>query len=251
VRIPEHVVYRVFTRKAILVDLKHGRYYELSHDDGCMLRALENATFRRVIERLAFDQRRSPECVRDDLTHLLTCLKEAGLIEFTEGSTRVVASSIDATTEQLPTGTLQLRGFTPAPRIEKALLTVETLATYTLIRLGFVRKRALVDQVTAPVPGATSDPTAECVTVLAMRLAKVVTSTLRPRATGATCLLRSLVLLRMLTRRRIKACLVIAVDPEAEPFTAHAWVEQDGRPLLDPGSVRLARLAQIDTSGWK
>ena len=47
------------------------------------------------------------------------------------------------------------------------------------------------------------------------------------------CLVRSLVLTSMLDRRGIRSRLVIGVSVEPS-FSAHAWVECDGRPLLPP-----------------
>ena len=53
---------------------------------------------------------------------------------------------------------------------------------------------------------------------------------------GTRCLMRSLVLLRLLARRGIgDAELIIAVQPGPAVLDAHAWVELDGRALLPPG----------------
>ena len=63
------------------------------------------------------------------------------------------------------------------------------------------------------------------------RLSDPVRRTLDPLPWDSRCLMRSLVLLRMLARRGVIAQLVIGVRP-GEQFEAHAWVEHDGHPLL-------------------
>jgi hypothetical protein len=52
---------------------------------------------------------------------------------------------------------------------------------------------------------------------------------------GSRCLLRSLVLLRLLARRGTTGQLVIAVLPGAAVLEAHAWIEREGTALLPPG----------------
>ena len=61
------------------------------------------------------------------------------------------------------------------------------------------------------------------------------------------CLVRSLVLVRLLARRGVTSALVIAACPEteADDFTAHAWVEVGGRPVLPPGGPGYGRLITL------
>ena len=60
------------------------------------------------------------------------------------------------------------------------------------------------------------------------------------------CLMRSLVLLRVLAARGVDGSLVIAVRPEAsERLDAHAWVEVAGEPLLRPGGAEHGRLVTL------
>jgi hypothetical protein len=67
------------------------------------------------------------------------------------------------------------------------------------------------------------------------RLGAIVTRTLGLLPVRSTCLVRSLVMLRMLAARGLNGELVIAAAPsETKPLDAHAWVELDGRPLLPP-----------------
>jgi hypothetical protein len=77
---------------------------------------------------------------------------------------------------------------------------------------------------------------------MALRLGRAVGKTLRLLPTDSRCLIRSLVLSRVLTRRAIPHTLVIGVrnDPE---FMAHAWVEHEGYPVLPAGDyTRLTEL---------
>ena len=69
---------------------------------------------------------------------------------------------------------------------------------------------------------------------VAQRLGKVVGKTLGVLPTDSRCLIRSLVLLRLLARRSIPSTLVIGVRKNSG-FEAHAWVEHDGEPILPPG----------------
>ena len=77
---------------------------------------------------------------------------------------------------------------------------------------------------------------------LALRLGRAVVKTLTLLPTDSRCLIRSLVLSRILTRRSIPHTLVIGVrnDPD---FAAHAWVEHDNLPVLPAGQyTRLTEL---------
>jgi hypothetical protein len=68
----------------------------------------------------------------------------------------------------------------------------------------------------------------------ARRLGKIVGKVLRVLPTDSRCLIRSLVLVRILSRRAIPNTLVIGVRKESD-FQAHAWVEHDGEPILPAG----------------
>jgi hypothetical protein len=56
--------------------------------------------------------------------------------------------------------------------------------------------------------------------------------------------MQSLVLSGLLARRGIDSRLVLAVRP-GESFAAHAWVEYDGQPLLEPADDRFGRLVEM------
>jgi hypothetical protein len=67
--------------------------------------------------------------------------------------------------------------------------------------------------------------------LIGRRLRRPVRRTLDPLPWDSRCLMRSLVLLRMLARRGVVCQLVIGVRP-GETFEAHAWIEHNGHPLL-------------------
>ncbi len=77
-----------------------------------------------------------------------------------------------------------------------------------------------------------------------LRLGRAVSRTLRLLPTDSRCLMRSLVLLGLLARRGVPSTLIIGVRPEPE-FTAHAWIEHAGEPLLPPGETSYGRLTEI------
>ncbi len=78
----------------------------------------------------------------------------------------------------------------------------------------------------------------------ARRLGRAVELTLRLVPGDTRCLTRSLVLTRMLARRGIAAKLVIGA--RAKPsFSAHAWVERAGQPVLAAGEHSLGRLVEL------
>jgi hypothetical protein len=70
---------------------------------------------------------------------------------------------------------------------------------------------------------------------VARRLGFMVEKVLARLPTDDRCLIRSLVLLRMLHGRGIPAQLVLGVRSRGE-FGAHAWVEHDGEAVLPHGN---------------
>lgn len=78
------------------------------------------------------------------------------------------------------------------------------------------------------------------------RLAGAVVRTLEPLPLDSRCLMRSLVLLRLLARRGVSGVLVIAVRPgERAQLDAHAWVEVADEPVLAPASPDHGRLVTL------
>lgn len=78
----------------------------------------------------------------------------------------------------------------------------------------------------------------------ARRLGRAVAAMLSLLPGDTRCLVRSLVLTRLLARRGIPARLVIGARARPE-FLAHAWVECDGLPVLQPGDGTFGRLVEL------
>jgi len=78
----------------------------------------------------------------------------------------------------------------------------------------------------------------------AQRLGRAVHRVLGHWPSQSRCLLESLVLTRMLSRRRVDSSLVIGVAP-GETFQAHAWVESEGVALLPPLASTFTPLVRI------
>jgi hypothetical protein len=127
--------------------------------------------------------------------------------------------------------------------VERARLVAEILATYATVRWRLRRTDlpTVLEALRAPPRrGARALP----LTHDERRLAGAAVRVLRALPSDARCLTRSLVVIAMLARRGSAATLVIATRPEPS-FTAHAWVEHAGRPLLPTegfGDVRLVEL---------
>lgn len=75
-------------------------------------------------------------------------------------------------------------------------------------------------------------------------LGSITTRILSALPTDGRCLLRSLVLTGLLSRRGIASKVVLAVHP-GEKLAAHAWVECEGSALLEPGRPPLERLTEL------
>ena len=78
----------------------------------------------------------------------------------------------------------------------------------------------------------------------ARRLGRAAARTLAILPGDTRCLVRSLVLTRMLARRGIPVRLVIGARAEPD-FLAHAWVEYAGEPVLSSGDGSFARLVEL------
>jgi transglutaminase superfamily protein len=76
------------------------------------------------------------------------------------------------------------------------------------------------------------------------RLGRAVVRTLAFLPGDTRCLRRSLVLTQLLARRGISGRLVIGART-APDFLAHAWVEHNGIPVLDPEGDSFGRLVEL------
>jgi len=127
---------------------------------------------------------------------------------------------------------------------ERGRLVAEILAAYLGTRREMARKpiAAVIDRLRAgtewPAPLA-AERLEE-----ARRLGRAVARTLALAPGDTRCLVRSLVLMRLLSRRGLAAKLVIGARPQPE-FLAHAWVEYGGEPVLSPGDDSFGRLVEL------
>jgi len=128
--------------------------------------------------------------------------------------------------------------------LDRARLAAEILLTYLSIR--WYLRRVPLPQVVARLResgGATRGPLGQDD---AVRLGHAVNRTLRRIPADTRCLVRSLVLMRLLARRGGDGELVIAARPaESARLDAHAWVEVGGRPVLPPAGSDYGRLVAL------
>jgi hypothetical protein len=127
-----------------------------------------------------------------------------------------------------------------APRARLALAW-EIVRIYFGVRLQ-LRRRPLPDVLerlrAATAQAAPTHPAAPA------RLARATETVLGRLPADSRCLVRSLVLVRLLARRSMATTLVIGVRP-GERFAAHAWVELDGQALLADGQPEYERLTEL------
>lgn len=126
-------------------------------------------------------------------------------------------------------------------------LAAEVLAAYARLRPSLAREglpAALSAARTASVSASEGyvDEMAER-RYVGYRLGNVVQRVLK-FVPDARCLMRSLVLVRILARRGIPSTLVIGVAP-APHFRAHAWVEVDGLAVLPAYESDYSRLSEL------
>jgi Transglutaminase-like superfamily len=148
-------------------------------------------------------------------------------------------SARDPIVARMPVG----RRLNPA---ERARLIVEILASYREARraLRSMQIELAVERLRGGARADADRGTDSEVLYEAWRLGRAVQLTLRLAPGDTRCLTRSLVLTQMLARRSIPATLVIGT--RAKPrFSAHAWVEQTGQPVLPAGEHSLGRLVEL------
>jgi hypothetical protein len=132
----------------------------------------------------------------------------------------------------------------PLRQRERGRLAVEILIGYAVTRRELAR--AEIETVVGRLrsePRPAPDPGAGSLTE-ARRLGQAVSRTLALAPGDTRCLVRSLVLTRMLARRGIAGTLVIGARTDPE-FLAHAWVEHAGEPVLSTGGDAFGRLVEL------
>jgi len=127
---------------------------------------------------------------------------------------------------------------------QRARLLAEILVAYAQARWALRREPIATVVVRLRATGAADCGEAPDTLQNARRLGWSVARVLAVVPGDTRCLARALVLTRILARRGIAAKLVIGARASPD-FLAHAWVEHDGDPVLDPGDGSFARLVEL------
>jgi transglutaminase superfamily protein len=124
---------------------------------------------------------------------------------------------------------------------DKVRLALRVWRTYLRVRRGLRRSDlpAAVKQLGVTRPSARRYPPAN--------LSRAVDRAFAPLPDDPTCLVRSLVLFRLLREQGDEAEVVIGLPERPTTHAAHAWVELDGRDVGPPpgrsGHSQMARYA--------
>lgn len=123
----------------------------------------------------------------------------------------------------------------------KALVVLEILAEYPRAWWGLRRKGLRATLAAVARPAESDDPRQR---VVGVRMGRAVDRTLAALPSDSRCLIRAVVLARVLARRGVGSRVVLGVKA-APDFTAHAWVEHRGLPLLPAGDYARGRLTEL------
>lgn len=130
-----------------------------------------------------------------------------------------------------------LSSVAPLPLGSRVTLALEIVAAYCLAYWS-LRRHGLRDALAA-LRAADAPPASPADAVaVGRRLGRAVRRTLGVLPADSRCLMSSLVLTRLLSKRGIESQLVISVQP-GEKFGAHAWLEHRGAALLPPDAPEL------------
>jgi hypothetical protein len=127
--------------------------------------------------------------------------------------------------------------------LERARLAAEILKAYLLVR-RLLRCRTLPDTVAALRSDAAVVPPSAASLALGRHLASATVRTITLLPANSRCLMRSLVLTKVMARRGLSSELILSAAPGPE-FEAHAWVEHAGEPLLLPGGAEHQPLLRL------
>ena len=125
--------------------------------------------------------------------------------------------------------------------MRKLLLAAEIVAAYARARRDLRAGGVHAALAAVERPAERDDPREHETCV---RMGRAVDRTLSVLPSDPRCLIRAIVLARVLARRGIGSRLVLGVRSKPE-FSAHAWVEHGGLPLLPAGEYEQGRLAEI------
>lgn len=115
-------------------------------------------------------------------------------------------------------------------------LSAEILIAYVEL-LSLLRKvdvRAMVEGARCARVEPTAQPRDAEKHLTAVRVGNMVERVLTKLPTDRRCLIKSLVVVRVLSHRGIESRVVIGVQTGEEGFRAHAWVEYEEHPVLPP-----------------
>lgn len=143
-------------------------------------------------------------------------------------------------------GYVRSRLRTPFSRRRKLTLAFEILATYTRVRrlLARARLQEVLQELRQPLAHRPANPDELDGQLTGVRLGRAVGRTLGALPADGRCLVRSLVLVDMLSRRGIEASFVLGVRAGPD-FEGHAWVERAGVALLPPYEGEYERLVEL------
>jgi len=128
--------------------------------------------------------------------------------------------------------------------LRRALLAGEILATYVAVRLE-LRRHTLPETVATLRRGVDATTGADEDTLaLGRHLAWATVRTISLLPADSRCLMRSLVLTRLLARRGVASAVVLSAAPGPQ-FEAHAWVEHASEPLLVPAGADHSQLVRL------
>lgn len=124
---------------------------------------------------------------------------------------------------------------------DKAAVVLEVLGEYVRVWWG-LRRAGLQPTLDAVArPEERDDPHDRLV---AVRMGRAVDRTLSTLPSDSRCLIRAVVLARVLGRRGIGSRVVLGAKASPE-FSAHAWVEHRGVPLLPHRGYTAGRLTEL------
>jgi Transglutaminase-like superfamily len=124
-------------------------------------------------------------------------------------------------------------------RLALEIVPIYVRARWLLKRRGFETALAALRAIDRPTTMSELDQQ-----LVGVRLGRGVERTLGPLPADSRCLIKSLVLTRLLARRGVDTRFIIGVR-WAPNFQAHAWVEKAGIPLMDDGAGAYERLADL------
>jgi hypothetical protein len=135
-------------------------------------------------------------------------------------------------------------GFRASRRLSlgrKVLVVLEILSEYVRVWWGLRHAGWRATLAAVPRPPERDDPRERLV---GLRMGRAVDRTLTALPSDSRCLIQAVVLARVLARRGVGSRVVLGVRA-APDFTAHAWVEHRGVPLLPAGDYARGRLIEL------